>query len=99
MDIKIADIYSDAKTLQEAAEAAGIAEQHKYLLDAGRMQMLENILEKYITEEFKLNLQRKYNEGKENNQTLFMDKNFFYRIDYRVNYNDFIYCGMAEKYD
>ena len=99
MDFKIADIYSDSKTLQEAAEAAGFAEQNKYLLDAGRMQMLENKLEKYITEEFKLNLQRKYNEGKENNQTLFMGKNFFYRIDYRVNYYDFIYCGMAEKYD
>lgn len=56
MDFKIADIYSDAKTLQEAAEAAGFAEQNKYLLDAGRMQMLENKLEKYITEEFKLNL-------------------------------------------
>lgn len=56
MDFKIADIYSDAKTLQEAAEAAGFAEQSKYLLDAGRMQMLENKLEKYITEEFKLNL-------------------------------------------
>ena len=55
MDFKIADIYSDAKTLQEAAEAAGFAEQNKYLLDAGRMQMLENKLEKYITEEFKLN--------------------------------------------
>ena len=56
MDFKIADIYSDSKTLQEAAEAAGFAEQNKYLLDAGRMQMLENKLEKYITEEFKLNL-------------------------------------------
>ncbi len=56
MDFKIADIYSDSKTLQEAAEAAGFAEQSKYLLDAGRMQMLENKLEKYITEEFKLNL-------------------------------------------
>lgn len=48
MDFKIADIYSDSKTLQEAAEAAGFAEQNKYLL--------ENKLEKYITEEFKLNL-------------------------------------------
>lgn len=56
MDFKIADIYSDSKTLQEAAEAAGFVEQNKYLLDAGRMQMLENKLEKYITEEFKLNL-------------------------------------------
>lgn len=56
MDFKIADIYSDSKTLQEAAEAAGFAEQNKYLLDAGRMQMLENKLKKYITEEFKLNL-------------------------------------------
>ncbi len=56
IDFKIADIYSDSKTLQEAAEAAGFAEQNKYLLDAGRMQMLENKLEKYITEEFKLNL-------------------------------------------
>ena len=56
MDFKIADIYSDSKTLQEAAEAAGFAEQNKYLLDAGRMQMLENKLENYITEEFKLNL-------------------------------------------
>lgn len=56
MDFKIADIYSDSKTLQEAAAAAGFAEQNKYLLDAGRMQMLENKLEKYITEEFKLNL-------------------------------------------
>lgn len=56
MDFKIADIYSDAKTLQEAAEAAGFAEQNKYMMDAGRMQMLENKLEKYITEEFKLNL-------------------------------------------
>lgn len=56
MDFKIADIYSDSKTLQESAEAAGFAEQNKYLLDAGRMQMLENKLEKYITEEFKLNL-------------------------------------------
>lgn len=56
MDFKIADIYSDAETLTEAAEAAGYVEAEQYRLDAGRMQMLENKLESYIKEEFKINL-------------------------------------------
>lgn len=56
MDFKIGDIYSDAVTLKEAADAVNFTEEHKYNLGAGEMQMLENRLEKYMTSEFKINL-------------------------------------------
>lgn len=56
MDFKIGDIYSDAVTLKEAAEAVDFVEEHKYELEPGDMQMMENKLERYITTEFKLNL-------------------------------------------
>ncbi len=56
MEFKIADIYSDAQTLQYASDAVGLVEEQKYYLDAGEMQMLENKLEKYIKEAFRLNI-------------------------------------------
>ncbi|MDY5578235.1 MAG: ATP-dependent DNA helicase RecG [Lachnospiraceae bacterium] len=56
MDFKIGDIYSDAETLQCASEAVRYVEEHQYELGAGEMQMLENKLEKYMTNAFKLNL-------------------------------------------
>lgn len=55
-DFKIGDIYSDAITLKQAADAVQYIEEHKHHFDAGRMQMLENKLNSYITEEFRLNL-------------------------------------------
>jgi ATP-dependent DNA helicase RecG len=56
MDFKIADIYSDAETLKQASDAVAYVEEQKYKLDAGEMQMLENKLEHYMANSFKLNL-------------------------------------------
>ena len=56
MDFKIGDIYSDAQTLKEAADAANYVEEHKREIEAGAMQMLENKLDDYLANAFKLNL-------------------------------------------
>ncbi len=56
MDFKIGDIFSDAVTLKSAADAAAYAEENKKDLDSVSIQMLENKLEKYMKNNFMLNL-------------------------------------------
>lgn len=56
MDFKIGDIYSDSETLKQAANAVKYIEEHKFVLEAGEMQMMENKLEKYIVNAFHINL-------------------------------------------
>ena len=56
MDFKIGDIYSDAPTLKEAADAVSYIKEHKDKIDLEELWMLENRLEKYIAGEFKINL-------------------------------------------
>lgn len=56
MDFKIGDIFSDSITLKSAADAAAYAEENKKDLDSVSIQMLENKLEKYMKNNFMLNL-------------------------------------------
>ena len=56
MDFKIGDIYSDAPTLKEAADAVSYIKEHKDKINLEELWMLENRLEKYIAGEFKINL-------------------------------------------
>lgn len=56
MDFKAGDIFSDAKTLKEAAEAAEYLESNKKAIDEVSLQMMDNKLEKYMANHFKLNL-------------------------------------------
>lgn len=56
MDFKIGDIFSDAMTLKEASEAAEYISENSKNIDEVLMQMMNNRLEKYMTNHFKLNL-------------------------------------------
>lgn len=56
MDFKIGDIYSDALTLKEAADAVSYIKEHEHKINSKELWMLKNRLEKYIAGEFKINL-------------------------------------------
>lgn len=56
MDFKIGDIFSDANTLKSAADAAAYVEENKKDINDVALQMMENKLEKYMTNNFMLNL-------------------------------------------
>lgn len=56
MDFKIGDIFSDANTLKAAADAAAYVEENKKDINDVAIQMMENKLEKYMTNNFMLNL-------------------------------------------
>ena len=56
MNFKIGDIYSDATTLKQAAEAVSSVEEQRDKIEKQDIQMLNCRLEKYITGEFRLNL-------------------------------------------
>lgn len=56
MDFKIGDIFSDANTLKAAADAAAYVEENKKDINDAAIQMMENKLEKYMTNNFMLNL-------------------------------------------
>lgn len=56
MDFKIGDIFSDAGTLKDAADAASYVEENKKDINEVALQMMENKLEKYMTHHFMLNL-------------------------------------------
>ncbi len=56
MDFKIGDIFSDAITLKEASDAAEYIENNRRTIDEVALQMMDNKLEKYMENHFKLNL-------------------------------------------
>ena len=56
IDFKIGDIFSDASTLKDAADAASYVEENKKDINEVALQMMENKLEKYMTHHFMLNL-------------------------------------------
>lgn len=56
MDFKIGDIFSDSQTLKEASEAVSYIENNKNKINEVSLQMMENKLEGYMKNHFKLNL-------------------------------------------
>ena len=56
MNFKIGDIYSDAVTLKQAAQAVSYVEEQRDKIEKEDMQMLDCRLEKYMAGEFRLNL-------------------------------------------
>lgn len=56
MDFKIGDIFSDAATLKEAADAATYVRDMENEIDIVTLQLLNNKLERYMENHFKINL-------------------------------------------